>query len=53
MAKPFTPELSQRLDQVITAVESLQEVRPSEAQEKALAKWEANKRKLEKAVFDD
>ena len=38
MAKPFNAELSQRLDQVVTAVERIAEIVPSPAKDKALAK---------------
>ena len=52
MAKPFDAEVSKRIDQVVAAVERLQDAPASCAKDKAVAKWTDNKAKLEKVIFD-
>lgn len=52
MAKTFDAEVSKRLDQVVAAVERLQDTPASCAKDKALVKWQDNKAKLEKVIFD-
>lgn len=52
MAKPFDAEVSRRLDQVVAAVERLQDAPASCAKDKAVAKWTDNKARLEKVIFD-
>lgn len=50
--KPWRAEMSRRLDLAVATVEALEEVEPSPGQEKALAKWQGIKLKLERTIFD-
>lgn len=50
--KQWNAELSRRLDLAQATVEALEEVEPSAGQEKALAKWQGIKAKLERTIFD-
>lgn len=50
--RPWSADVSRRLDLAQVTVEALEEVEPSPGQEKALAKWQGIKSKLEAVIFD-
>lgn len=52
MVKPWSGELSRRLDLAVATVEVLEKVEPSPGQEKAVEKWQGIKAKLERTIFD-
>lgn len=50
--KPWSSELSRKLDLAVVTVEALREVELSPGQEKAVEKWKGIKDRLERKVFD-
>lgn len=52
MVRPWSSELSRKLDLAVVTVEALEAVESSPGQEKAVEKWKGIKRKLERTVFD-
>lgn len=51
--KPWSSELSRKLDLAVVTVEALEAVESSPGQEKAVVKWKGIKAKLERKIFDD
>lgn len=52
MVKPWSSEMSRRLDLAVATVEALEAVESSPGQARAVEKWKGIKSRLERTVFD-